>query len=308
MTASGAAIGLLFGVGLLIAVLASPPLRRPTLEQRIGAYLHRAAEPISAARAPAASEPTLQRLLAPLLTEAAARLDRLIGGAASVRTRLVRLGDGRTPEDFRVQQLLWGVGGMVAGLALVAAAAAAGRSVPAPAGVILAGTAGLIGILGCDQWLSTQVRRREDRLAAELPAVAELVALCVAAGDGPVAALDRVAGRTAGELSRELSVSLAHARSGLGIVGALDDLARRTGVAAVARFAEGLAIAVDRGTPLAEVLRAQAVDAREAARRSLIEVGARRELLMMVPVVFLILPVAVVFALFPGYFGLTLTA
>ncbi len=85
-------------------------------------------------------------------------------------------------------------------------------------------------------------------------------------------------------------------------------MADRSGVPAIARFVDGMVVAVERGTPLADVLRAQAVDVREAGRRSLLETGARRELLMMVPVVFLVLPVSVVFALFPGFFGLSLSA
>jgi tight adherence protein C len=62
---------------------------------------------------------------------------------------------------------------------------------------------------------------------------------------------------------------------------------------------------VERGTPLAEVLRAQAADVREQRKRQLIETGGRKEVLMLVPVVFLILPVVVLFALYPGYFSLT---
>ena len=74
----------------------------------------------------------------------------------------------------------------------------------------------------------------------------------------------------------------------------------------VSRFAEGIAIAVERGTPLADVLHAQAADVREAGRAALIEAGARKEVLMMVPVVFLVLPVTVVFAFWPGLVGLRL--
>ena len=62
----------------------------------------------------------------------------------------------------------------------------------------------------------------------------------------------------------------------------------------------GYAVAVERGTPLADVLRAQAQDVREQGRRALMESGGRKEVLMMVPVVFLILPVTVVFAAFPS--------
>jgi tight adherence protein C len=63
-------------------------------------------------------------------------------------------------------------------------------------------------------------------------------------------------------------------------------------------------VAVERGTPLADVLRAQASDVREQRKRELIEAGGRREVLMLVPVVFLLLPVVVLFALYPGYVGL----
>ncbi|THI94759.1 pilus assembly protein TadB, partial [Nocardioides sp.] len=76
---------------------------------------------------------------------------------------------------------------------------------------------------------------------------------------------------------------------------------------AVARFAHGVAVAVERGTPLADVLHAQAADVREAGRRELIEQASRKEILMMVPVVFLVLPVTIVFAFWPGFVGLTLT-
>jgi tight adherence protein C len=62
--------------------------------------------------------------------------------------------------------------------------------------------------------------------------------------------------------------------------------------------------ALDRGSPLAEVLRVQAADARERARRDLLESAGRKEIGMMVPLVFLILPVTVAFAVWPGLFVL----
>jgi tight adherence protein C len=49
-----------------------------------------------------------------------------------------------------------------------------------------------------------------------------------------------------------------------------------------------------------EVLRAQATDARESAKRSLLEQAGKKEIGMLVPLVFLILPVTVLFAVFPG--------
>jgi tight adherence protein C len=167
---------------------------------------------------------------------------------------------------------------------------------------------GVLGVLARDTFLTSQVRRREQRLLAELPTVAELLALSVAAGEGPAAALDRVARSCRGDLADELKRVLAETRAGETLVRALDALADRTGLLALSRFADGLAVALERGTPLADVLRAQAGDIREAGRRELIESGARREVAMMVPVIFLVLPVTIAFAFYPGAVGIRLIA
>jgi tight adherence protein C len=111
-----------------------------------------------------------------------------------------------------------------------------------------------------------------------------------------------------GALSDEIATVVAEVRTGVPIPAAFDGLATRTGVPSIARFAAGLAVAVERGTPLVDVLHAQAADVRESSRRELIEAGGRKEIAMMVPVVFLVLPVTIVFAFFPGYVGLNVTS
>ena len=64
--------------------------------------------------------------------------------------------------------------------------------------------------------------------------------------------------------------------------------------------------ALEHGAPLAAVLQAQAGDAREDAKRILIEQAGRKEILMLLPLVFLILPLSVFFAIYPGLFILRL--
>ena len=145
-------------------------------------------------------------------------------------------------------------------------------------------------------------------MLSEFPTVAEMLALAVGAGEGPVSALERVTRTSKGELSKELGVALAQARAGATLVSALEDLAARTSLPTLARFVDGVAVAVERGTPLADVLRAQAVDVREASKRALLESGGKKEVAMMVPVVFFILPVTMLFALFPGFVSLRLLA
>jgi tight adherence protein C len=173
--------------------------------------------------------------------------------------------------------------------------------------LVLCALAFLLGVLGRDWELSQALRKREERMLTEFPTIADLMALSVAAGEGPVAALERVVSSSRGELSAELGRVLGDVRTGTPIGLAMDRLAARSGVPIISRFAEGLAVALDRGTPLVDVLHAQAADVREAQRRTLIETGARKEVLMMVPVVFLILPITIVFAFYPGWVGLDLT-
>jgi tight adherence protein C len=123
----------------------------------------------------------------------------------------------------------------------------------------------------------------------------------VPAGAGPRAAIARVGARTRGELSGELGLVLADLRAGTSFVPALEALAVRVPVPQVVRFVDGLVVAVERGTPLADVLRAQATDVREQRKRDLIEAGGKREVYMLVPVVFMLMPVVVLFALYPGF-------
>jgi len=137
-------------------------------------------------------------------------------------------------------------------------------------------------------------------MLAEFPVIADLLALVVVAGEAPVDALQRVCRLTTGELTRDLGAALAEARAGAPLTRALTELAERSTLDPFSRFVQGLVVAIERGTPLAGVLRAQATDVREQSKRALLDAGGRKELQMMVPVVFMILPVTVLFALYPG--------
>jgi tight adherence protein C len=250
--------------------------------------------------------PTLEVLLAPHLRRLAGAIDRALGGSGSVRRRLVAAGSTQTLEEFRTEQVFWGGIGLVLGLVVVTLLAVRGRGQPLFAvGLCLLLTT--VGVLARDRWLSRELHRREARIVVEFPTVAELLALAVSAGEGPIAALERVARLTRGALAEELSRALADTRAGASLATALSGIAERTSLPLLARFADGVAIAVERGTPLADVLRAQAADVREAGKRALLEAGGRKEIAMLVPVVFLVLPVVVLFALFPGFYTLSLT-
>lgn len=298
----GALLGLTLGCGILITIRSVPPMRPITLVDRIAPYLGDAPAPSRLLRPGAGSEPfgAVRRLSGPAISQAVQFVDRLVGGAESVRRRLGGLGGRASVEEFRIEQVVWGAFATVGCAALLAliTAVRGGVDPVLVAGASVVGSA--VGVLGRDWWLTEQVRRRERAMLAEFPVIADLLALAVLAGEAPVDALERVCRLTRGELTRDLRSALDEARAGTTMSRALTELARRTTLEPFSRFIEGLVVAIERGTPLAEVLRAQAADVRELSKRALLEAGGRKELQMMVPVVFMILPVTVLFALYPG--------
>jgi tight adherence protein C len=299
---TGMLLGLSMATGLVLVLRFAPPFRSVRLVDRLAPYVHDT--PAPSRLLGTATEPGLltaaRRVFGPAIGDGARMVDRFLGGRAAVRRRLDALASHLTVEDFRVEQVVWGGLGLLGAALLTTVGSVAAGSLNLLSGGLLC-VAGVVGgVLGRDWWLTQQVRKREELLLAEFPVVAEMLALAVTAGESPTAAIARVTRLSAGELARELSAALGRARAGVPLADALQQMADRTSLDALARFIDGLLVAIERGTPLAEVLRAQAADVREAGKRRLLEAGGRKEIAMMVPVVFLVLPVTVLFALFPG--------
>jgi tight adherence protein C len=298
----GMLLGLAGATGLVLVLTSAPPFRSVRLVDRLAPYVHDTPPPSRLLGT--ATEPGLltaaRRVFGPVVSDGARLIDRFLGGRAAVRRRLDALGGDMSVEDFRIEQVVWGGLGLLGAalLATVGSLVAGDLNVLSAALLCLAGLVG--GVLGRDWWLTQQVQKREELLLAEFPVVAELLALAVTAGESPAGAIARVTRLSGGELARELGSALGRARAGIPLTEALQQVADRTSLDPLARFIDGLLVAIERGTPLAEVLRAQAADVREAGKRRLLEAGGRKEIAMMVPVVFLVLPVTVLFALFPG--------
>ncbi len=303
-------LGSALGLGLALVGFSFPVFRRPVLSDRVHPYLGGGPTPSRLLVDDSVSTPfpTLERLLRPSLRRAARSLDRWAGAGGSVGHRLDRLGSPMSVDQFRVQQLGWGVAAAMAGSALLALRGARTGPPGAATIVLVLVLSFTAGVLARDRRLTTDVRRRESRMRTEFPTLAELLALSVSAGEGAAAALERVSRVAHGDLAAELRRALDDVRLGVGLVDALQAVATRVELPELRRFVDGVVVAVDRGTPLAAVLQAQAADAREAERRALIELGGRKDIAMMVPVVFLVLPLSVVFALFPGFYSISLSS
>jgi tight adherence protein C len=299
----GMLLGIVFAVGVIIAVRAVPPMRPVRLADRLAPYLGDTPLPSRLLAVPeVTSTPFLviRRLLGPVVGDVIGLLDRVVGGSASVRRRLGGLGDPMTIDQFRLEQVLWGATAMLAG-GIGVTSLTWSRGAPDP---LLAGAAALIGlvlgVLGRDWWLTRALRLREEAMLSEFPVVADLLALAVVAGEAPIDAIARVCRLTSGHLAIELEDALSRSRAGTPITRALTEVAQRSTFEPLSRFVQGVVIAIERGTPMADVLRSQAADIREVGKRALLEAGGKKEISMMAPVVFMILPITVLFALYPG--------
>ncbi len=300
--ALAALCGIVIGAGLWLVVVRLPVMRSTTLMQRIAPQL-RAVDVRSRLLAESPTNVTpfgpLERILRPLLADTVSWSHRFNPAAATLARRLAQAGRGQTTTDFRAQQLLWAAGGL-AGSTLVIVLLAASGSANVPLAVIIVLACAVSGFVGRDYVLSADIRRREARMLAEFPSLAELMALAVSAGESTTGALERICRTARGELAGEFALVLAATRAGKPLVEALQDLSNRTRLAPLARFVDGITVAVQRGTPLVDVLRAQAQDVRDLAKRELMESAGKKEIAMMVPLVFGVLPLTVLFAVYPG--------
>jgi tight adherence protein C len=278
----GAWLGAILAAGCLLVFVGLPVNRRPGLEARLAPYLRDTARPsrLLAVRRDAGGPGWLQ-ILDPVVRDLGRGVERLLGGAASVRRRLQRAGQPPDVESFRAEQVVWGVAGGVLGLvaATLMWLSKGGSVLPL---VLMVFCAVGTGVVARDQMLTMSAAKRERQMLAEFPTIAELLALAVGAGEGATGALERVCRLSHGQLAAELRQCLADARAGANLPVALQGLADRTGLVSLARFVDGIVVAVERGTPLADVLRSQAQDVREAGRRSVMEEGGKKEIAMMV--------------------------
>ncbi|WP_314426635.1 type II secretion system F family protein [uncultured Microbacterium sp.] len=292
------------GGGLLCILAALPRWSAIPLVTRIAPYVR---DVVSDALLPQSALPAVQVLPAGRVTPWAwlqSAFERLLGGGELLQRRLAQAGSDVSAVAFRGRQLGWTVAGIGAGAAAVIALVLTGRmSVP---GSLLPLFSGAAAAVAYEMQLSARVRVRRTRLTEELPTTLEFLALCLSAGEGFLDSLRRVAEVGSGALTVEFRGVVVAVSTGSSLAEALAELAARLQMPGLTRAVDQVIAALEHGAPLAAVLHAQAGDAREDAKRVLIEQAGRKEILMLLPLVFLILPLSVLFAIYPGLFILRL--
>lgn len=244
--------------------------RRPALVDRIGAYL----------RPQRVAEPTTE----PQLTE------------------MLRAGVDWSKSELMVRRS-WAVAVGAAIGAMLAQGdlflSGKGRSLPA---LLLIG--GATGLLAFNVWLTTRRERRSTRLAQELPTVADAIALGVLAGEPVAGAIERYARDANGVAADELQHCLEAYRSGHGLPEILQGMSKRTAHTDAGRLYSLLANAHQAGGRLADALTGLAADYRAGLERELVAEGGRRALSTYGPILALMIPVTLLFLMYPTLAGL----
>jgi len=157
-------------------------------------------------------------------------------------------------------------------------------------------------------------RERKRLLDGELPTLIQYLTLMISSGLSPLRAIEIISrqnnqiGRrnrnSAGEGSsiilEEMQYLILQIRNGATIIQGLEEFVRRTETQATRRFANSMIIALDRGTPLVPVLTALIRDSRVDSKNAMLRSAGKAEIALMIPIVFLLLPISVLFALFPS--------
>ena len=293
-------LGANLGFGLWMLVSLVPILRRPLLLHRVAPYVldvSAGARDLVARRRVNPAR-VLGVVASPVGDRLAPLVHALLGAPDGICRRLRQAASDETVEEFRGRQLRWSVLGATAGAGLGVAGAVQSGPLALPAVLALMGAA--MGAFAVDWLLQRRAKLRLARISSELPSILEFLSLSLAAGEGLPDALRRVGAAGHSALGRELAGVVAAAATGVSLSRALAMLGDELGHPGVTRSVDQMRGALERGTPLAQTLQAQALDARDAAKRDLLEAAGRKEISMLVPLVFGLLPTTVAFALWPG--------
>jgi tight adherence protein C len=221
-------------------------------------------------------------------------------GSDAMRTGLVRAGFRRADAP-----LIFMGSKVVMAVALPMAWIAVGYMTARPLGNVMAITvlAAFIGFYVPTLFIAIRQRQRHGEILSALPDALDLMVVCVEAGLGLGAALQRVGIElriASAQLSDELSLVNQEMQTGVSRTDALRNLAERTGVEDVYALVAML-IQTDRlGTSVAQSLRAHADSMRTRRRQRAEQLARKASIKLAFPLVFLIFPALLMIILGPA--------
>lgn len=159
-------------------------------------------------------------------------------------------------------------------------------------------------------WINQLIRKitrteiKQSEINEELVSILQMISIMVSAGESPMSAMKYVSKRSEGILPSLIKQSFMKYEDGRTLTQTLDFIATATGSSQVRRLTNSIQIAIHRGTPILEVLNNQVLALNKQINFNLMKLSGKSEITLLIPVVFLILPVSISFAIWPSIYGL----
>ncbi len=159
-------------------------------------------------------------------------------------------------------------------------------------------------------WINQLIRKitrtevKQSEINDELVSILQMLSIMVSAGESPMSAMKYVSKRSEGILPSLIKQSFMKYEDGRTLTQTLDFIATATGSSQVRRLTNSIQIAIHRGTPILEVLNNQVLALNKQINFNLMKLSGKSEITLLIPVVFLILPVSISFAIWPSIYGL----
>jgi tight adherence protein C len=144
----------------------------------------------------------------------------------------------------------------------------------------------------------------QNEINEELVSILQMLSIMISAGESPMMAMKYVAQRSDGVIPNLINQSFNKYESGRNLAKTMDFIAIATNSAQVRRLTNSIQIAIERGTPILDVLNNQVQALNKQINISLLKKSGKSEITLLIPVVFLILPVSISFAIWPSIYGL----
>lgn len=228
------------------------------------------------------------RVMLPVLTRIGRQIARWLpkGRLQTMRHRIVHAGLQRTwnIEKAMAYKALFALIGLAVAYAVLYRFGVSRET------VIVAVVIAAWGLFSVDFWLDKKAKARQLEIQQALPDVLDQISVCVEAGLGFDAALNRCAMTNDNPLGDELGRTLQDIRLGVPRTQALHSLLDRTDVQDLRLFVRALVQAERSGIPIARVLSVQSDEVREKRRQAAEERAMKLPVKLILPLVLCILP------------------
>jgi len=151
----------------------------------------------------------------------------------------------------------------------------------------------------------TRSQINQAELNQELSKMLQMLAIMISAGESSVAALKYISERSSGRLIALIKASLNNYKNNGNLFSTLEYLSSATNSAQVRRLLNAVRVSSERGSPILDTLQNQVRSLNKEIKVNLLNKAGKSEIALLVPVVFLILPTSILFAVWPSIYGLS---